>query len=391
MAQHWRRWQRVAAGVIVGLALVGVGYGLRGFTTSGTSAKGFALAPRTLTVSETSASQQVTASGTVEPSQDQTVDFLTSGTVASVAATVGEAATPSTVLASLDTAPLQAAEDQVQAQLAAAETKLTTDQDAGVPSATIQADQATVTADTTALDNAKQNLTDASLYAPFDGTVTAVDLAAGQSVGASTGGAAAGTKMVGITIEPSSSWNVNAAVSDANISGVQDSEQATVSVQGATSNVYGTVPSVGLVATTSNGVATFPVTISVTGDPKGLYAGLQATVSIVTKVQPDLIEIPTLAVHSVNSSPYVLESTRSGQQKVPITIGSIIGARVTVTKVLVAGDKIVEDVPSFAGAGTALTGRRAFGGARAFGGGRRGRAFTSGGAGRASKFAGGVP
>ncbi|MCI2974688.1 MAG: efflux RND transporter periplasmic adaptor subunit [Ferrimicrobium sp.] len=370
MAQHWRRWQRVAAGVIVGLALVGVGYGLRSFTTSATSAKSFVLVPRTLTVSETSASQQVAASGTVEPSQDQTVDFLTSGTVASVEATVGEAVTPSTLLASLDTAPLQAAQAQAQAQLTAAETKLTADQDAAAPSATIQADQATVTADTTALDTAKQNLSDASLYAPFDGTVTAVDLATGQSVGPSSGGSATKAQTVGITIESSSSWVVNAAVSDANISGVQDSEQATVSVQGTSSNVYGTVTSVGLVATTSSGVATFPVTISVTGDPKGLYAGLPATVSIVTKVEPDVIEIPTLAVHSLSSSPYVLESTRSGQRKVPISVGSITGAEVVVTKGLASGDKIVEDVPSFAGAtGTTSIGRGAFGRRGAFGGG----------------------
>ncbi|WP_298208718.1 biotin/lipoyl-binding protein [Ferrimicrobium sp.] len=383
MADHRVRWQRITVGVVSALALVGLGYGIRGFTSSNTSAKGFSLVPRTVTVTETSASTSVSASGTIEPSQDQTLNFLTSGTVASVAATVGEVVTPSTLLASLDTAPLQAALDQAQAQLAAAQTKLTTDQDSSAPSATLDADQATVTADTTAVNTAKENLSEASLYSPIDGTVTAVNLASGESVGGTSGQSTNAAATIGITVQSSNSWVVDASVSDANIAGVQDSEQATVDVQGVSEAVYGTVSSVGLVASVANGVATFPVTISVTGDPKDLYAGLPATVSIVTKVEPDVIEIPTLAVHSLTSSPYVLEPSGSGDRKVPITVGTVTGVEVVVTKGLATGDKIVEDVPSFAGA-RATTGKGAgafggggFGGGGAFGG---GGGFGGGGA-----------
>ncbi len=338
-----RPWVLVVRGIVV-LAVFGIGYAVRAITSpsaGGRSRRGVKI----ITVADGTASQTIPASGTIEPANQRSAMFATSGTVATVAVTTGQSVTQGQTLATLQTAPLAAAVAQAQAQLANAQAKLSADEAAGVASTTLAADSAAVNAANYSLSIAESNLSDATLKAPISGTVVSNSLTPGLQVSGTVN--AAGVAPA-VTIISANSWIVSAAVSSANIAGVTDGEQATISPQGSTTNVFGTVSSVGLVATVSGGVASFPVTIAITGSPSGLYSGLPANVSVVTRVQANVIEIPILAVHSLRSHPFVIVDSGSTQRNVTVTLGSTIGANVIVTHGLAVGERILERVPTFA-------------------------------------------
>ncbi|MGC9155519.1 MAG: efflux RND transporter periplasmic adaptor subunit [Ferrimicrobium sp.] len=341
------------------LAVFGVGYVVRAETSPASRGRP-ARTERVITVADDTASQTIPASGTIEPATERTATFATSGTVNTVSVAIGQSVSAGQQLATLEIAPLAAAVAEGQAQLASAQTKLSADEAAGARSTTINADNAAVSVANYSLAIAQANLGDATLTAPVSGTVVAITLSSGVQVSGTVN--AAGTAP-GITIISSHSWSVDAAVSDASIAGVTDGEQATITPQGSTTNVYGTVSSVGLVASVSGGVASFPVTIAITGSPAGLYTGLPANISLTTRVQANVIEIPILAVHSFTSHPYVIVETGKTNVNTPVTLGSVIGANVIVSHGLSVGTHILERIPSFAKS-LAVPGGKAGGGKR---------------------------
>lgn len=345
-----------------------LGYVLRTITVKSTSTAGAAKS-RIITVTEGTAKTTVSASGILQPSMQQTVSFSNSGTVSSVDVSVGQNVTSGEALASLNTSTLSANLAQAQAQLSSAQARLSADESSGASSATIAADQASVASATSNVNTSQQNLNDATITAPFAGTVASQNYVVGQTVSANSN-----SSNGGIAIISPNSWIVTANVSDASISQVKNGEQVSIAPQGSTSTVYGTVSSVGLIAQDSSGVATFPVTVSVTGSPKGLYEGLPANVTITTSVSTNVIEVPLFAVRSMTTTPYVLEVGSSGDKKVSVTIGKIVGANVTIISGLKVGDRVVERVPNLAKLSLRAGGAGGFG-RRGFGGG----GFASGG------------
>jgi len=175
---------------------------------------------------------------------------------------------------------------------------------------------------------------------------------------------------------------VNSTVDSSQVSQVAVGDQATITVSGSTTPVYGTVGSVGLLATTTSGVSTFPVVVDVTGSPAGLYGGSSATVSIITEELQDVIVVPTTAIqYSGNNTTVDLDS---GGKKVAavVTIGAASGGDTQVTQGLSVGDKIYVTEVSFRGATGTGTGAGLFGGGGGGGfGGGGGGGFGGGGGG----------
>ena len=103
-------------------------------------------------------------------------------------------------------------------------------------------------------------------------------------------------------IEPLNSFVVDADATASQIPQLQLGEQADITPTGTNTTAYGVVSSISQLGTTSSGVTTFPVTISVTGSPAGLYAGASADVSIVASQVTNVLVVPTTAVHTVGTA-----------------------------------------------------------------------------------------
>lgn len=410
-----RRRRRRLTAVTTGVGIVVVA-GVVVLMAHPWAATDVAAATRTVAASTTTLQQTVGATGTVEPAHEADLSFTSAGTVETVDVAVGQTVKAGESLASIDPTSLQNALAVAQAQEEEAQAAV----DAGGTSAQQAQAQAQLSSAQAAVGAAQTARTAATLTSPIAGVVAAVNVSVGSPVGSQAGsgasarGASGSTGGVGgsttstastatstspdISVISTSSWIVDATVSSADLASLKPGMQAQITPTGATQPVFGTVQSVGVVAGTgSTGAAQFPVTIAVTGSPKGLYAGTAATVDITVKELQNALAVPTLAVQTANGKTTVTVVRNGHDVTTPITIGQVFGAQTQVLKGLSAGDEVL--LPSFTrtttagGAGTTAGsgftgGRGSFGGGGfggggfgggGFGGGRTGGGSTTGG------------
>lgn len=345
---------------VVAVALVGSGvwwFGLRGRA----SAEEPTTRTQTVTASTTTLEKTVTGSGTIAPTVQEDVSFAVSGTVQTVAVAAGDTVTAGQTLATVDTLQLNASLLSAKATLVKAQASLADleDEDDGtsVADAQIAAAAAQVEVAQAAYDAAEAAMADATLVAPVAGLVTSVDLEVGQAVtgsgstasgsgstGMSAGGATGGTttSTAQFVIVGTDAWQVQIDVDDADLAKIAVGDQAELTLDGATDTVFGTVSEIGLLSTTSSGVAAYPVTVQVTGSPEGVHDGVSADVAIVYERRTDVLTVPSAAVRTVDGQSVVYQSdAEGGQVSVPVTVGETSGTLTEITDGLSAGDEVL--------------------------------------------------
>jgi multidrug efflux pump subunit AcrA (membrane-fusion protein) len=382
---------------------------------------------RSVPVSNGTMRLTTTTTATIAASEVSNLNFQASGQVSAISVAVGQQVTAGQTLATLTSASLAAQVAQAQASLASDQAKLSADQTAAASSAQINADEAAVTAAQAALSNSQASLSQATMTSPIAGTVAQVNLTVGQQVSAASGSGGSGSASGGgqsgsgggqggtgqgggsggssgtsggtggsstasgtaQIVVVGAGFVVNAGVDDTQIRLIQTGEQAVIVPQGVSTPVYGTVTSVGLLATSTSGVATFPVVITVTGNPQGLYAGASATVSIIYRQLNNVLEVPASAVHYANGAATVLLAQGSKQVSHPVTVGLTSGGLTQITAGLTAGQQVlVPSTPTTRGSGGASQGGNRGGGGLG-GGGFGGGGFGGGGGGNRGGGGGG--
>lgn len=366
---------------------------------------------RTVTASRATLQQTVSSTGTLEPANQADLSFSSAGTVTTLDATVGQKVTKGQRLATIDDTALRSQVELAQSQVDQAQTQV--DDSSSGTAAQIAAAKAQLASAQAKLSSAQEALTGATLTAPFDGVVASVntqvgDRVSGSSSGTSGSGASAGSGGNGggsggsgggsngsagangsssqssstgaLTVISTDSWIVTASVTNADLPSLKSGLQATITPTGSQTPVFGTVKTIGIVASSSSsGVAQFPVTIAVTGKPTGLYAGTSVSVSIVVKQLNDVLTVPTLAVRTENGQTVVSLVKNGATVTTPVTVGQVFGGQTQITKGLADGDQVQMNVATFqrgAGTGTGTTGgRTGTGGFGGFGGGGLGGGF----------------
>ncbi|HVU73789.1 MAG TPA: HlyD family efflux transporter periplasmic adaptor subunit [Mycobacteriales bacterium] len=382
-----RRRTWVALGAVVLVA--GGGSAAYALTRGGSSGSGSSTTTWVAATSGTQ-TQSVTATGTIEPAQQQDLSFTVPGTITAVNASVGEKVKKGAVLATVGTTALASAVTSAEAAVTAAEEQVSAEASA---SSTQQAAAAAQLASAqTQLTNAQDNLAAATIRAPFAGTIAAVSMAEGDVVGSGSSGPSNGSNQSSnnsssssssdtITLISTEHWIVDASVGSADLAELVKGQQVQITPTGATQRVFGTVSSVGVVASSASGSsATFPVVVKVTGTPTGLYAGGSADLTIIVKQEDNVLTVPTLALHTVNGQTVVYLKKGSSKVTTPVTVGTSYGPSTQIIKGLVAGDE-VEVTTTFPGGGTVRrntngTGRN--GGGGFFGGNGGGASFPGG-------------
>lgn len=412
-------------GIIAAVILLAVGAGLgTWFGTRPSGASG--VTTRIVTVGYGTIAQTASATGTIAAANTANLDFAVAGRVTAVDVSVGQTVTAGQALATVDPTALQAQLDQAQATLDSEEAKLASDESAKTTSSSqIAADQSAVTAAQASVTSAQDSLNDATLTSTISGTVASLNLTVGQEVsgtatsgssgsgssgtgsaGASAGGAGAfgasaassasssaassssassSSSSAQVVVVGSGSYVVNGTVDDTEIGEIQNGDQATITPEGSTTNVYGQVASVGILATQSSGVASFPVVIDVTGSPSGLYPGATADIVITVKELQNVLVVPTAAVRFSGGGTAVVLDKDGTDVTQPVTLGTASGGDTQVLSGLQAGDQVVERIVTVSGSGTTGSsgaGRTGtFGGGGFEGGGLGGGGFGGGGLG----------
>ncbi|HMS35833.1 MAG TPA: biotin/lipoyl-binding protein [Arachnia sp.] len=320
-----------------------------------------------VTVSPTTLKTTVSASGTLEPERQADLSFGSSSAVETVDVAVGDKVEKGDTLATIDDASPRIALSSAKADLTAAkETLSDLEDDDDASDASIRAAEANVKVKSNAVTQAETNLDNASLTAPFDGIVAQVNVEEGDSTGSGSGGSGGDSSMGAMSGTSSStastsadivlitddSFVVSTSVTSADIASVKRGLQAELTVSGRDEPIYGTVDSVAVQASSSSsGTSSFPVTIDVTGNPEGLFAGSSVTVAIVTAQHTDVLAVSASAITTTDGTSTVVKLVDGVDTPTEVTTGETIDGSTIITAGLAEGDTIVVEtfIPSFTG------------------------------------------
>ncbi|HEX3588798.1 MAG TPA: efflux RND transporter periplasmic adaptor subunit, partial [Pseudonocardiaceae bacterium] len=151
----------------------------------------------------------------------------------------------------------------------------------------------------------------------------------------------AGSADAEVVVIGSGQDEVTTAVTDTQVGQVKPGDAATVTPDGATSPMAGTVTAVGaLGTTTSSGSAGYPVTISLGTTSRQLFDGATASVSITLGTAQAAVTVPTSAITTVGGFSVVTKMVAGKPTAARVTLG-IRGPTLTqVTSGLRAGDQV---------------------------------------------------
>jgi len=380
-----RRYIIIAA--VIALVIVGGG-GAWAATRSSSSSTA---APTLVSATSSTIRDSVSASGTIAPAQRADLSFAVSGTVTSLPVAAGDQVKAGAILATIDSASLQSAVTSAQANVTATQDQLTAQQGASSSAVQIASTQAQLVDVQGKLTDAQTALTAASMTSPIAGTVAQVNIAVGDKLGstastsAGSGGAASSSSSgsssssstAQIVVISTTAWMVQASVGSADLPRIKKDMQAEITPTGSATKIFGTVKSIGIVASSSSsGSATFPVTISVTGSPKGLYAGGAADVSIIVKQLENLLTVPTNALHTESGKTVVHQIINGAQVSTTVKVGTTYGPVTQILSGLKAGDTVVGTAFRAGGAGGTRSPTSGGTGGGGYGGGFGGGGFS---------------
>ena len=139
------------------------------------------------------------------------------------------------------------------------------------------------------LETARKNLANCSAVAPIDGTVIGLTIQPGQEVAANT---------TVITISDTSSIIVNATVDERNVSYVKAGTMVDLDQWG--NAAMGTVESVSLSSTVTNGVATYPMVISLDNTDGMIQVNSNIRYSLVASQNENCLVLPIQCVRNAS-------------------------------------------------------------------------------------------
>jgi hypothetical protein len=150
-----------------------------------------------------------------------------------------------------------------------------------------------------------------------------------------------GSSSAAVEVVSPGAFEVQATTSATEVAKIKDGDKVAISPTGATNVDLGTVTQVGTVATVTSGVATFPVTVVVKGDPPELYEGATADLSIVVLDVHNVLTVPSSAVHTAGPRSFVFVLSRGKEVARTVTVGAVGGTLTQIKAGLRAGQAVV--------------------------------------------------
>jgi len=220
------------------------------------------------------------------------------------------------------------------------------------------------------LATAKTSASATTITAPVAGIVTAVNLTVGQAPPTSSA----------ITMR-SDALTVVANVAEQDVANLTVGQTAQVTITAVSATVPATITTLPTAANSSSagsGAVTFPLSLVLTSNPKGVLPGMTASIAIVTATAKNVLNVPTTAIQGTAPSNTVQLLVNGAPQSAPVNIGLSTNSATEIISGVEAGQVVVTGVvnptasTSTSGGGVGgLTGRTGLGGAGGFPGGVR--------------------
>lgn len=158
----------------------------------------------------------------------------------------------------------------------------------------------------TQLDTAQKNLESYKIYSTIDGTITSQNLHTGDAV-----------KLADVTTKISNvkSLQCSIPIDELDISKVKVGQKTTITADALTETVKkplaGAVTSIGVSGTTTNGVTTYPVVISIPYT-EGMRPGMNITAEIYVQDKQNTLYVPIESIQKIGTKSYVIVKGGTG-------------------------------------------------------------------------------
>ncbi len=306
----------------------------------------------------------VEGKGTVESSQTRDVRFGVSGTISQLNVRKGSVVNAGDTLAMLTSDQVVESASQAELDYETAQANLdqllhpaVTASDTEIAAQRAKVEQAQANAEARQRD--VDNLT---VRAPIDGVVTARNVNVGDKVGASLSAAL-------FTVADYTKMQVSIDVDELDVSKVKPGQKATVTFDALSGKTYNAeVLRVAAAGTQQQGVATFPVTLSM-DNPGEVKSGMTANVDILIDQKDNALLVPLESVVKRNNRSFVRMMVDGKMTQVPVTAGLSNDTVIEIVSGLKDGDQVVTSASSSgqqSGLGMRIPGVGGFGGGGEF-------------------------
>jgi HlyD family secretion protein len=195
-----------------------------------------------------------------------------------------------------------------------------------------------------ALENAEEDLANATIKAPIRATVLTRDVEIGSPVSSILNLGANGTLV--FTLGDIARVFVRGKVDEADIGRVRIGQPASITTETFRDRVFqGGVTQISPIGVDKDNVTTFEVKVSIDNPGKELKANMTANAEIILEEFPNSVLVPEAAVFyddRHNASVDLLDSSsRTGRTRVPVQTGVGNGTKMQVVRGIDAGDKVV--------------------------------------------------
>jgi membrane fusion protein (multidrug efflux system) len=219
-----------------------------------------------------SSSGSATASGIVVPVKKIELSFPLSGTVKTVEVKTGDSVTAGQPLVTLETAILEAKVREAEANVIVEESQVTYLTRVGTSQENLDSAKADVERMKALVEIAKAQLAQATLVAPFDGTIASVDINPAEYANAG---------QIIIKIGDLSHMQVETTdLSEKDVPGLKIGQAVTVFIQALDQDFKGKVVDIARISETVGGDVVYKVTIELDEQPEGLRWGMSTDVTI---------------------------------------------------------------------------------------------------------------
>ncbi len=183
-----------------------------------------------------------------------------------------------------------------------------------------------------AVEQAQRNLDKAKLVAPFDGVVAAVNFSVGDTASGNA-----------VTIVDLSQLQIKVTVAEVDIAKIKPGQTAQITFDALAGKTYqGKVLSIAPVATVTQGVVNYPVTIAVLDNDGTIKPGMTANLTIVVEERDNVLLVPLRAVRTQGNQKIVTVVYQGQNISVPVTVGLTNDTYAEITSTgLQEGDRVV--------------------------------------------------
>jgi len=241
------------------------------------------------------------------------------------------------------------------------------------------------------VDTDQQNLDNAQMKSPIDGTITTLKIAQGDSV--STGNISSQTDSTSsstsssitntaiVVVADLDHMVVNATVGETEIAKIKLGQlsQITFDAIGSQKQYVGKVDFIDPNPTITSNVVSYSIKIAINKIDESIKPGMSATLTIITQTKDNVLTVPSAAIKTANGGNYVQILVNGEPQNITVTTGLSTGTLTEITNGLTESDNVITSTitsTSKTGTQSALTSLGIGGGA---GGRNTNRTTTSGG------------